>query len=340
MSRAVVSTLLASALFASVSLPMTAARATDPVPFRSADMLPTDSPSVQGVKRMGEIIRERSGRHLSIDSLGADNKDSETYTINQVKNGQIDMARLNVAVLSSALPEVNVLSLPYLFRSRQEMRHALDGPIGRELLEKMESGGLIGLCFYDMGARGFYSRKPIRSAADMKGLLVQIPTSEAAVDTVRALGAQPVPMPFARVKAALESRAIDAAENTLAGYFGGRHYRAAPYFAATRHSWAPGVVVFSKAVWDTLTPQDHLIIRDAARTSAAYVSSQLDAYEAMAIEKARQAGAEIVDVDVGSFEAALSSVGSDLLTNADLKKFADRIRPPSIANMPDQQPAK
>jgi tripartite ATP-independent transporter DctP family solute receptor len=339
MERATIPALLASALFASVS-PLTDARADDPIPFRSADMLPADSPSVQGVKRMGEIIRERSGRHLSVDSLGADSKDSETYTTSQVKNGQIDMARLNVAVLGSAMPEINVLSLPYLFGSREELHRTLDGPIGRELLDKMESGGLIGLCFYDVGARGFYSRKPIRAVADLKGLLVEIPAAEASIDTVRALGGQPVPMPFARVKTALESGAIDAAENTLTAYVGGRHYRAAPYFTVTHHSWVPGVVIFSQLVWDTLTPQDHLIIRDAARQSAAYESQQLDAYEASAREKVGRAGAEIIDVDTKPFEAALLPVRNELLTNADLQKLADRIHPPSIANMPEQRPAK
>jgi len=102
----------------------------------------------------------------------------------------------------------------------------------------------------------------------------------------------------------------------------------------------PGVVVFSKVVWDTLKPQDRLIIRDAARQSVAYQRELLDAYEASAGEKMKKAGAEIISVDPKSFEAALSPVHNELLTSPDLQKLADRIHPPSVADMPDSHRTK
>ena len=125
------------------------------------------------------------------------------------------MARVNLSVFNSALPATIVPSLPFVFRSTAHMRRVLDGPIGQQILLSMESRGLIGLCFYDAGARSFYStKKPIRRVADMKGLAVRVQPSDITAEMVRAMGARPVAIPFDRVRAALKAGVLDVAENT------------------------------------------------------------------------------------------------------------------------------
>ena len=125
--------------------------------FRSSDIYPFDYPTVQAVVQVDKLMRERSGGKLGITVLGYDDRDSESYTAAQVRNGQLDMARLNLAVLNNLVPSTAIFALPYLFKSKEHARRILDGPIGEEILADLESHGLIGLGFYDGGPRHFYS---------------------------------------------------------------------------------------------------------------------------------------------------------------------------------------
>jgi len=309
--------------------------------FRSSDVLSAQSPPVQAVAYMDKLLRERSGGRLGIESLGENSKDSESYTISQVRNGAIDMARVSLAALGATVPQTTVLSLPFLFKSRSHMRRVIDSSIGDEILADMEQEDLIGLCFYDAGARSFYGKVPIRSAADMKGLTVQVPASELSAEIVRALGATPIPTPFYQTGAALETGAASVADNTLSAYASGSLYRIAPYFSLTEHSRAPSVLIFSKKVWDGLPPADRALIRQAAKDSVPVLREKLDTYEAAARRDAQAAGVQIIeDVDRNSFADIFVPLRKKLLPTADLQSLADRIETPEIAALPDPQQVK
>ena len=113
--------------------------------FRSSDIYPFDYPTVQAAVQVDKLMRERSGGKLGITVLGYDDRDLENYTAAQVRNGQLDMARINLAVLNNLAPSTAIFALPYLFKSKEHARRVLDGPIGEEILADLESHGLIGL---------------------------------------------------------------------------------------------------------------------------------------------------------------------------------------------------
>ncbi len=116
--------------------------------FKSSDIFPASYPTVRAVAYMGDLMRERSGGRLNLSDLGADDQTTESFTLGQLRNGTLDMARVNIAALNSAAPATVVLTLPYLFRSTAHERRVLDGPIGEEILASLERAGFIGLCFY------------------------------------------------------------------------------------------------------------------------------------------------------------------------------------------------
>ena len=181
--------------------------------LRLADALPSGSPTVQAAEHMNRVVREQTAGRQNIEIRPAD-RDSENFTIANVRNGMLDMARVNLAGLNSLASATIVPTLPYLFRSTSHMRHVLDGPIGEEILASVAGAGLIGLCFYDQGTHSFYSRaKSIRHADDLGGLTVRVQPASASLAIVRALRATPVAMPFDRIRPALTTRVIDAAWN-------------------------------------------------------------------------------------------------------------------------------
>jgi tripartite ATP-independent transporter DctP family solute receptor len=311
----------------SVSLAVVAAIPAQAREFRSSDIYPADYPTVQAVVQMDKLMRERSAGKHGITVLGHHDRDTEIDTVVHVRDGTLDMARVNIAVLDKSAPTI-VSSLPFLFKSTNQARRVLDGPIGEEILASLESQGLVGLCFYDAGPRSFYSAKrPIKSAADIKGMKVRVQQTDAWTAAMRALGAEPVAMPFDGVSPALESGMIDAADNNWPSYVASKHYNIAKHFSPTEHSMAPAVLIFSKRVWDGLSREDQALIRGAARESVTHMRRLWDNYAATSRKTVETAGGEIVaDVDRKSFADALVPLYPTMVEEPKLRDTVRRIQ--------------
>ena len=296
--------------------------------LRSSDIFAADFPTVQAVAYMDKLVRERTGGKHSITRLGQSDGDlSENYTIAELQNGTLDMARVNLAVLGRLVPSATVPALPYLFKSTADMRRVLDGPIGDRILADMESHGLIGLCFYDMGARSYAATKPIRHVRDMKGLKVRVQQGDIGRPCCGPWRRSPRRYRYPEPQEALQAGTIDAAETTLPAYVALRHHEAARFYSPTEHSMAPGVLVFSKRVSDTLSQGDQRVIRTAARESVPYMRKLWEERETSARQQAKASGAEIVgDVDRKSFADALTALYPVLLDDPTLRDMVRRIQ--------------
>lgn len=296
--------------------------------FRSSDIYPADYPTVQAVVQMDKLIRQRSAGRLGITMLGHNDRDSESDTVAHVRSGALDMARVNISALDTTGAATIVPSLPFLFKSVVHMRRALDGPIGDEILASLAAQGLVGLCFYDGGPRSFYSvKRPIKTAGDLKGMKVRVQQTDIWAASMRALGADPVPMPFEHVYLALKTDVLDASDNNWPSYVASRHYNVARYFSLTEHSMAPAVLIFSKRVWDDLSREDQVLIRAAAKDSVARMRKLWDEYEVSARKTVETAGGEIIsDVDRKSFADALMPLYPTLLESPKLSDMVRRIQ--------------
>ncbi len=293
--------------------------------FRSSDVLPLDSPTVQAVAYMDKLIRERTGGRHSITMLGQNDSDTENLTVGEVRNGTLDLARINLAVFNTTVPSTAILSLPYLFKSTAHLRRVLDGPIGERILADLEGHGFIGLCFYDAGARSFYNSKmPIRTAADLKGMKVRVQQGDIAATMVRALGATAMPMSYQKGYEALKVGLVDAAVNNMQFYSTSGHFKVAKYYSLTEHSMAPGVLIFSKLVWDALSTDDQAVIRAAAKDSVPYMRKLWDVSEISARNLAEAGGAQFIgDVDSKSFAEALLPLHPVLVTDPRLREIIE-----------------
>jgi tripartite ATP-independent transporter DctP family solute receptor len=295
--------------------------------FRSSDVNPPDHPAVKAVVHMSDVMRERSGGRLRIDP-GAADRDTEIFTVAQVRTGTLDMARVSVSALHGAVPATVIPTLPFLFSSAVHRRRILDGPVGDELLASLAAYDLIGLCFYESGARSVYTPdKPIRTPADMKGLKIRVQTSPAMMEVMQALGALPVATPFGQVRAQLAARTIDAAENNFVSYLGARHHEVARIYSLTEHATPPAVVLFSKRVWDQLPDEDRQIIRQAARDSVLFHRKLFDEQEAAARKALTDAGVQFVtDVDRAAFVQVLTPLYPKLVTDPRHRAVVERVR--------------
>lgn len=296
--------------------------------FRSSDVHPDDYPTVMAVKKMGEIIAEKTGGKDSIKVFGQSALGSEKDTVEQVKLGALDMVRVNVAAFNNIVPETIVPALPFLFKSKEHMRKSLDGPIGDDILAALEPQGFVGLAFYDSGSRSFYTTgKPIKTVADMKGLKLRVQQSDLWVTLIQLLGGNPTPLPYAEVYTALKTGIVDGAENNWPSYESSHHYEVAKYISLTEHSMSPEILVFSKVIWDTLAPEEQDIIRKAAKESVPYMRELWDAREEQSRKTVEAAGAIITtDVDKQAFADAAKPIYEKFAADPKLQDLIKRIQ--------------
>jgi tripartite ATP-independent transporter DctP family solute receptor len=295
--------------------------------FRSADIHPGDYPTVEAVKYMDKLLKERSSGKLGIKVFPNGALGNERDTIEQLKIGGLDMMRINVAPLNNVVPETMAVALPFIFRSTEHMRTVLDGPVGDEILAAMEPQGMIGLAFYDSGSRSFYTKKPVKHLADLKGMKIRVQQSDLFVSMIEALGANPTPMPMGEVYTALKTGIIDAAENNYPSYESSRHFEAAKFYNRSQHAMAPEVLVMSKVVWDRLSKDDQTLIRKAAKESVPYMRKLWDEREAKSRAVVEQAGSQILDLEnQQEFIDAMKPVYTKFANTPRLQNLVQRIQ--------------
>jgi tripartite ATP-independent transporter DctP family solute receptor len=296
--------------------------------FRSAEVHPPDYPTTLAVQSMGKQLTDQTKGRLNVRVYASGSLGTEKDTIEQLRIGALDMTRINMAPLNSVVPETLVVALPFVFRDTAHMRKVLDGPIGEEVLAGFESQGLVGLAFYDSGARSFYTvKKPIKSLADMKGMKVRVQQSDLFVAMIDALGGNATPMPYGEVYTALKTGIVDAAENNWPSYESSRHFETAKFYNQSEHSLVPEVLVFSKKVWDTLSKEDQALIRKAAKDSVPYMRKLWDEREIKSRKVVEAAGSQVVPIaNKQEFVDAMKPVYAKFANTPKLQSLVKRIQ--------------
>jgi tripartite ATP-independent transporter DctP family solute receptor len=313
------------------ALGLTAALALAPAAareFRVADTQAEDYPTVQALHFMAKIVEQRTAGRHHIRVFHSRQLGEEKETIEQTRVGAIDLNRTNVAPIGSLIPAANMLALPFLFRNFDHLHNVLDHAIGDEILAGFRQHGFVGLAFYDSGSRSIYnSVRPVRSLAEMKGLRIRVQQSALMFDMIKALGAEPIELPYGQVLTGLSTGLIDGAENNWPSYVTTNHYKLAPYYTLTEHTMGPEVLVMSLRAWESLSPEDQEIFRDAARKSSGFMRGVWSGLEESSRQQARAAGNTIIaDFDRKPFENAMTAIHASAVTDPDLRQLIERIR--------------
>ena len=309
-SRAIIG--LAFAGLATAAL-LNPAEAQSKLELKASDVHPAGYPTVVAVENFGKKLEQATGGRITVKMFPSMQLGGEKEAIEQAQIGAIQLARVSVGALGPVIDELNVFNLPFLFRNTAHMQQVIDGPIGRELLDKITDNpkaGLVGLCWMDAGARSMYdTKKPIVSLSDLKGMKMRVMGNPMFVDMMNALGGNGVAMGYDQVFSALQTGVVDGAENNPPSFVFDNHYQVAKYYTLTEHLIVPEVLVFSRATWDTLSKDDQALIKKLAREAQLEERQLWKKVEDEAMAKMKASGIEIVAVeDKAPYQAAVKPV--------------------------------
>jgi tripartite ATP-independent transporter DctP family solute receptor len=319
-------TLLGSGAVIAAGAGVAAAQSAGRTIITAVDVHPTDYPTVEAVRWMGEEIERETGGRIRFRIYPSGQLGTETDTVNLARFQVLDIARVYLGAVNNMFPATQPLALPYVFRDEAHMRRICDGAVGQDILHTFERRGLIGLAFYDSGFRSIYNaRHPIHTPGDMRDLKIRVPRSDIFIEMLDAMGANATPIPFGEVFTGLQTHLIDAAENNWATFQSTRQYEVARYWSQTDHCCAPEALLMSKSRYDALSSADRELIRAKARQSVPVMRALWDAKQATARRTVLEAGVHFNQADTDAFHRAVRPMKQRWMRDADIAATVRRI---------------
>ncbi len=293
--------------------------------LKLAHELPTEHPVHESLQWFADQVQERAKLRIKVYPNGT--LGNETDLLQMVQGGTVAFTKVSAAPLTAFAPDYKVLSLPYLYKDRATYDAVLEGPIGDEILESSHAAGFVGLAFLDAGARSFYTDKPIKTPEDLKGLKIRVQNSSLAIDTIKALGATPVPLPYGELYSALQQGVVDGAENNIPSYYSSRHYEVKKVYSYDKHTMVPDVLVVSASVWDSLTDEQRKVIREVAKETVKQQETNWNNYVEKSITELKNQNVTFVESDISKFQEAVKPVYDKFRKeNPDLIPMLDKIQ--------------
>jgi tripartite ATP-independent transporter DctP family solute receptor len=289
-------------------LPLTAQAQTV---LRAHDTHPAGYPTVAAVESMGKKLDAATQGRIKIQTFPGAVLGQEKEAVEQTQLGAIQLARISLGVIGPVVPEVNVFNMPFVFRDVAHMRKVIDGAVGDELLAKVTASParLVGLGWMDGGSRSLYTKKPVRTPADLKGQKVRMMGNPLFVDTMNAMGGNGIAMAYGEVFTSLQTGVIDGAENNPPSFFTANHHTTgAKFYSQTNHLIIPEILVMSKVAWDRLTPADQTLVKRLAREAQMEQRQLWDKSVEDYSAKLKAAGVEFINVDQKPFFDATAPV--------------------------------
>lgn len=270
------------------------------------------------------LVEEKTEGRVKIEVFtGGQLYGEETGAIEALQMGDLAFSRVSASPVSSYVPAMNAIQMPYLYKNADHMWAVLDGEIGQNMLAEVQSSGsgLVGLCWYDAGARSYYTNKEVKSVADMKGLKIRMQNNSMMVDMTNVLGGTGVTgIGPNEVYSAITQGTIDGAENNWPTYQNMGDYEAAKYYVLDEHTRVPEILLASEAVLSELDPADVEIIKACAKETQAYEIQKWAEKEASSEQIVREAGCVITELSAeayAEFQAAMTTP-SDVLGGVSL----------------------
>ena len=270
--------------------------------LRLAHALDPAHPVHVAMEKLAERVEELSGGRMKVDIYHSGQLGGETECLEQIQRGTLDITKVSTSPLESFVPEMAIFSMPYVFRDHEHYWRVLEGPLGERMLNSGEEANVVGLCYYDAGARSYYTvTRPVLSPADLRGMKIRVQKSKTAMDMVQAMGGLPTPIAWGELYTALQQRMIDGAENNPPSYQTSRHYEVAKHYALNEHTRTPDIVLISVHTWRSLSEEQKRIVQQAADESSAFQRELWKEKSEESMAELRKAGVSIYEVDKQPF---------------------------------------
>ncbi|MGZ5182372.1 MAG: TRAP transporter substrate-binding protein [Ramlibacter sp.] len=259
--------------------------------------LAEDSNQGRAAKFLAEDLAKRTGGKMRMKGFASASLGSDLQMQNALIGGAQEMTVVSTATLVGIVDDFGVFDLPFLFRNEREADAILDGPVGQQLMAKLESKGLVGLVYWENGFRNLTNSKhPVAKMDDLKGVKLRVMQNPMYIDMFNAMGANAVPLAFSELFTALESRTVDGQENPVNTIESSKFYEVQKYLSITKHVYSPWIVLASKKWWDGLSADEKKAVQASAVASRDFERKDSREAGAKALDDLKKKGMQVTVV--------------------------------------------
>lgn len=293
--------------------------------LRIAGNFPKDHSSSQAMEIFKTEVEKLTGGKLTVDLFPDMQLGGAQENVDQVRSGTVFATWIGVAYLSRTVPELEAVSLPFVFADREKAFKVMEGRVGALLDQKLAAKGYASLGYMELGMRNVTnSVRPIRSLADFKGLKIRLQPNETHLATFRAIGANPVSMGIQEVYSALQQRVIDGHENPYSIILTRRFDEVQKYLSDSGHFFDFIIVAANKRQFDNLKPDDKKAVQSAMSKALAWQHKQAAEEDLKARDELIKRGmqfdkispaarTEMVKATAGVVDLLKKRIGSDVI---------------------------
>lgn len=283
--------------------------------LKLAHGLNTQHPVHKAMEFLAKRASELSDGKLEVQIFPSEQLGNEKECIEALQLGYLAMTKTSTGPMEAFVPRIRIFGIPYLFRDSEHFWKVAGGPVGRELLLAGEAKGLRGLCYYDAGARSFYSKDiPINSPSDLSGKKVRVMNSVMSMEMIKAMGGSPTPISWGELYTSLDQGVVDAAENNPPSFDTSRHFEICKYYSLDEHVRLPDMLVISARVWADLSGQQKKWLQQAVDESVTYGRKLWTEAEEISLEIVRTGGVVVSYPNKKPFQDAVKPMWDKFLS--------------------------
>jgi tripartite ATP-independent transporter DctP family solute receptor len=253
-----------------------------------------DHPVSLGARKFAELVAAKSGGKITVKEFPASQLGNEMQQQSALQGGVQEMAAPATTSLVGIVKEFGLIDFPFIVSDFKQADALLDGPLGRQLTSRLPEKGLVALAFWDLGFRNVTnSKRPITRGEDLEGIKLRVIPNPVFLETFKTFKANPLPLPFAELYNALESKAVDGQENPFSVILSNKFYEVQKYLSVTNHVYAANIILVSKRFWDKLSPVEQKLLQDAASEARDWQRSVSRDVAAKAIVELKAKGMQV-----------------------------------------------
>ncbi len=297
--------------------------------WRGWNIHPPSYPNSIALENFADEVAEKSEGRIEPKVYHNAVLGDQPDAIEQTRNGALDFANFNMGPMGPIVPATNILSLPFIFNSADDMYRVMDGEIGDRFADALAEKDLVALSWFGSGARSLYNTDhPVQTPEDVDGLKVRVMNNDLYVQMIDELGGNATPMAYSEVYQSLKTGVIDGAENNYPSYESSGHYEVAKYYSLTEHLILPECLCVAKSTWEALSEEDRGIVREAAENAAEEQRQLWEERAQSSRQMALDAGVAINDVnDKAAFQEKMQPIYDDFVQeHPDLETLVEDIQ--------------
>ncbi len=279
--------------------------------IKFAHHAPVTYPYQDGALKFKEVAERISGGKLEVQVFGGAQLGGERDLLEGIKLGTIHMC-IGAGGLANFAPAYNVVQLPFLIKNQEHMVKIAEGPAGKLLSQRIEEqGGYKVLGYFSTGDSGIQTVKgPVRTPADLKGVKIRVMENPALIESMRALGANPTPLPFPELYTSMKQGVVEGATIDYTALWTTKVYEAVKYVTEPGFHFLaePRPVLISAKFFASLPAEVQQWITQAAAEASVYERSLFKDRQSKAIEDLRAKGIQFAKMDEGAFLTTMKPV--------------------------------